>query len=163
MAKDRRVVRLLVGATSTLLALSGAALAEAGQASAGSGSRSLTVQSERSRANDVFYNHVLPSSRVPARWTGSVSGCRAGGISSTSRAAALDIVNSYRRLAGQRAVRFTDTLNARAQRAALMMQAAGTLSHSPGRSWPCYSRAGALGAARSNLALRVPGLWALSA
>lgn len=115
------------------------------------------VQSQRPLANSLFYGHVLRGTRVSPGWTGRVSGCRAGTISTGARRAMLDMVNAYRRLAGLRAVSFASTLSARAQRAALMMEAAGALSHTPGRDWPCWTSSGAYAARRSNLALSFTG------
>jgi uncharacterized protein YkwD len=123
----------------------------------------LHVQSNRSAANRAFYGHVLPSMRVGTWWTGRVSSCRPGTISSGARRAALDMVNTYRRMSGLRAVSFTSTLSARAQRAALMMEAAGTLSHTPDRSWPCWTASGDAAAQRSNLALLYSGRLAVPA
>src|SRR5581483_4102849 len=43
--------------------------------------------------------------------------------------------------------------NAKAQQAALMMSAQGSLSHSPDTNWSCYTAGGAEAAGKSNLAL----------
>jgi len=47
----------------------------------------------------------------------------------------------------------TNTWNLEAQQAALMMSVQGSLSHSPGTNWACYTAAGAEAAGKSNLAL----------
>jgi hypothetical protein len=63
-------------------------------------------------------------------------------------------VNWYRALWGLPAVgEPAASANARAQEAALIMAAQGSLSHWPDPSWACYSSAGSDGAGRSLLAL----------
>ena len=89
--------------------------------------------------------------QVPSGWTGSTSGCVIGAESAASVAATLRTANTLRDFAGLGPVRFDLALNHKALAAALMMQAAGNLSHSPGPTWPCYSAEGAEGAGRSNL------------
>lgn len=162
--RNRRVASLLtvsMGSVLTFSTLVGPTPTAQGT-SFGDSSR-LYVQSNRSAANRAFYAHVLPSMRVGTFWTGRVSSCRPGTISSGARSAALDMVNTYRRMAGLRAVSFTSILSARAQQAALMMEAAGTLSHTPDRSWPCWTSSGDYAAERSNLALLYSGRLALPA
>src|SRR3546814_12342301 len=55
-------------------------------------------------------------------------------------------------------VPLSSTLNAGAQRAALIMSANGALSHHPTTSWKCYSSSGAAAAGKSNLALSYPSI-----
>ena len=46
--------------------------------------------------------------------------------------------------------------NARAQDCAMMMGVAKMLSHTPATDWPCYTDAGAMGAAHSNISYERP-------
>lgn len=155
---NRRVGFLVALGTASVLTFSAVAGSPTPAAGTSFGNTArVHVQSQRSLANATFYGHVLRSMRVSPGWTGRVAGCRAGTISTTARRAVLDLVNSYRRLAGLRAVSFAGTLSARAQRAALMMEAAGSLSHTPARDWPCWTSSGAYAARRSNLALSYSG------
>ena len=86
--------------------------------------------------------------------TRDVNGCVAGTTSQAFRDSALQRTNWYRRMAGVVGV-VTERAEytAAAQHAALMMAAAGELSHFPSPSWPCYSELGAAGARNSNLSL----------
>lgn len=95
---------------------------------------------------------------VPTAFTGDESRCVAGTTSTRSRAATLRAINFVRSLAGLAPVSFSSALNSRAQYTALMMSANQQLSHSPSRSWRCYSSTGAANAGRSNLALSYPAL-----
>jgi uncharacterized protein YkwD len=158
----RRVGLLLAASMGTLLTFSAVVSAGApAQGTSFGGAGLVHVQGLRSVADAAFYRHVLPSSRVNTGWSGSVSGCRPGAMSLGARRATLDLVNTYRRIAGLRAVSFGGALNGSAQRAALMMEAAGALSHTPGRSWPCWTRGGASAAGRSNLALMTNPKWSV--
>jgi hypothetical protein len=113
--------------------------------------------SNRAAVRRAYRTQYLTSVRVRPRWTGSVGACRIGTTSRAYRAATLRLVNYFRGLAGLRAVVFAPALTRRSQAAALMMDAANALSHSPDRRWPCYSRAGRQGASRSALCLGCAG------
>jgi hypothetical protein len=89
-------------------------------------------------------------------WTGSDSTCNAGTSSATSRAATLRALNYARSLAGLAPVTFSTTLDARAQRTALIMSANHSLSHDPPSSWRCWNSTGATNAGVANLALTYP-------
>lgn len=90
-----------------------------------------------------------------SNWTGSVSTCKAGSISDDARRAQNRAVNFARRLNGLTPVWgvTNDTTVAGVQKAALMMEANGKLSHNPDKSWKCYTAAGDTAAGRSNLFL----------
>ena len=107
------------------------------------------------------YRAVVQDEQVDAGWTGSVDGCNVGEESQASLTATLDTVNTLRSFAGVGAVTFDPTLNHRALSAALMMKAAGELSHTPGPDWPCYSFEGDAGAGQSNLFLGASGATAM--
>lgn len=64
----------------------------------------------------------------------------------------LDYMNLYRAIADLPPVTTDPARDAMAQACALMMHAEGSLSHSPGPNWPCYSQEGAQGAGNSNIA-----------
>lgn len=97
---------------------------------------------------------------VQSGWTGSTKGCRAGKPSSNAQRATLSSINFARALAGLDAVRFADRLSAHAQKAALIMAANGALSHTPPKSWKCWTKEGSAAAGRSNLALSYPTMTA---
>ncbi|OPZ07674.1 MAG: hypothetical protein BWZ08_01704 [candidate division BRC1 bacterium ADurb.BinA292] len=104
--------------------------------------------------NEIF----MPAFAYDAEWTGSVNGCIAGTIAADYRQSTNDLVNWFRAMAGLPGnVVFDSAIDARCQQAALMMLAAGDLSHSPGTDWACYTAQGAEAAGRSNLALGSAG------
>lgn len=90
---------------------------------------------------------------VASGWTGNAASCTVGTESQASLDATLRSVNRFRAMTGLGPVAFDPALNARALAAALMMHAKDHLEHQPGRDWPCYTDAGADGAAHSNLFL----------
>jgi uncharacterized protein YkwD len=109
----------------------------------------------------AYQNVLVPALSVPIGWTGSVSGCVAGAPSAAAQQATLTAVNFFRQMVGVRDVTFDAALSAKAQDAALMMDAAGALSHYPDTSWPCYTSAGANAAGSSNLYLGRTGAEAM--
>jgi uncharacterized protein YkwD len=115
----------------------------------------------KSAVNAAYQTRYASKLALPIGWIGgSLLGCLPGISSLTSNAATLSAMNYVRSLAGLAPVRLSSTLNAGAQRAALMMSANGALSHDPSRSWKCYSSSGATAAGRSNLALAYPNIRA---
>jgi hypothetical protein len=84
-------------------------------------------------------------------WSGNVASCTVGDISPEGRANALKLINLYRWLADLPAVATEASRDQQAQACALMMEAEGELSHSPGEDWTCYSAQGAMGASSSNI------------
>lgn len=111
-----------------------------------------------SSVNAAYRANFASGLNVPTGFTGNESRCEAGTSSAQSRAATLRAVNFVRSLAGLAPVTFTADLNNRSQLTALMMSANRVLSHTPSRSWRCYTSAGAANAGRSNLALSYPNL-----
>ncbi len=92
-------------------------------------------------------------------WTGSVSSCRAGTTAEAFKLDVLTRVNWFRAMAGVPAQVELDAESSHlAQEAALVMAAAGDLSHDPDSSWPCYSTDALIGAGHSNLFLGVFGV-----
>jgi uncharacterized protein YkwD len=99
------------------------------------------------RWNDTYFDNT------PFSWSGSVGGCVAGDTTDAFKGAVLRRLNYFRAMAGLPGDLTLDpALSAKAQQAALMMDANDNLSHSPPTSWPCYSAAGAEAAAKSLLA-----------
>ena len=138
---------------------------EARSASARAASRRTTARWSGSipvthrAAVDTAYARAFASGlELGTGWTGSEAGCRAGTTSAASATATLRAVNFVRSMSGLAPVRLSATLNVRSQRTALMMSANRTLSHTPSRSWRCWSPSGAANAARSNLALSYPSI-----
>lgn len=84
-------------------------------------------------------------------WSGDVATCNAGDISADARQNALRLVNLYRSLASLPAVGDDAVRNQKAQSCALMMDANGTLNHTPPMNWACYSADGAQAAGNSNI------------
>lgn len=112
------------------------------------------------RADSVrFYRDQYLIASPPAYgWTGSVAGCAAGTTSAAFQAAVVQRINYFRAMAGVPADVVLDAaMSAKAQAAALIMSANGTLSHTPPAGWLCYTALGAQGAGSSNLALGVYG------
>lgn len=93
-------------------------------------------------------------------WTGSDSRCRAGHPSARAQRATLESINFVRAMAQVAPVEFRRKLSSKAQKAALIMSAQGSLSHDPPRSWKCWSKVGANAAGHSNLALSWPRITA---
>lgn len=92
-------------------------------------------------------------SPVPAiGWVGNLDNCQEGTASKVFVDAQLSRINYFRAMAGiDGSVVFVDSLNRKAQKAALMMAVANTLNHQPPLTWKCYSTEGAQAAGRSNL------------
>ena len=99
------------------------------------------------RWQDTYFENT------PFSWSGSISGCLAGDTNEAFKLAVLKRLNYYRAMAGLPGDLSLDlAFSAKAQQAALMMDANDGLSHSPPTSWACYSADGAEAAGRSNLA-----------
>ena len=108
---------------------------------------------DRQSVKDAFAVAIADGEKVPIGWTGSIADCTAGLESPASMVATIEAVNFFRQMNRLTPVALDPVVSANALAAALMMTAAGQLSHFPGTMWPCYTAAGALGARRSNLTL----------
>jgi hypothetical protein len=109
---------------------------------------------DRQAVVDLFRAQYEPAFGVAAGWTGNVASCLAGTTAAAYTDATLQMVNYFRAMAGLPAnVTFDPALNVKCQEAALMMIAEGSLSHSPGPGWACYTSDGAEAAGKSNLAI----------
>jgi uncharacterized protein YkwD len=111
----------------------------------------------------VWRKSIAPSLTVPTGWTGTQSPCSAGQESTASRDATLRTINAMRRLVQLDPVQFDSGANTRARKAALIMTANDTLTHSPSSSMTCWSSDGQKAAGQSNLALGATGARAIDA
>ncbi len=94
------------------------------------------------------------SQGVASAWNGDRSTCTAGTTSLAYADATILRVNYFRAMAGLPSdVVLSNAWNLKAQDAALMMSAQGSLSHTPDPTWSCYTSGGAEAAGKSNLAL----------
>lgn len=84
-------------------------------------------------------------------WTGKVSGCQPGTLSDQAMDNAVRLVNLYRHFAGLPAVNHDPALSEKAQACALIMAANKALSHTPSKSWKCWSEGGSFAAKKSNI------------
>jgi len=99
------------------------------------------------RWNDTYFDNT------PFSWSGSISGCAAGNTTEAFKAAVTRRLNYFRAMAGLPGdLTLDSSLSAKAQQAALMMDASDSLSHAPATDWPCYSADGAEAAGKSLLA-----------
>jgi uncharacterized protein YkwD len=115
----------------------------------------------KASVSQAYYERLLPNLYVAAGWTGSTATCNPGTERIGSRAATMETVNVLRDFAGLPPVTENTVWSTKALKAALMMRAANSLSHTPGPSWPCYSSDGAQAAGRSNLFLGSSGPFAM--
>ena len=87
-------------------------------------------------------------------WIGAIGNCQEGGSSKAFINAQLSRVNYFRAMAGIAGkVIYIDSLNRKAQKAALIMAKANALNHNPLSTWECYTKEGAQAAGKSNLAI----------
>jgi uncharacterized protein YkwD len=108
-----------------------------------------------------LWQSILTAEDVPTDWTGSTAGCVRGTESAQSIDATRTAVNALRRFAGLPPVTFDPVKNDKALAAALMMDAANDLSHTPDENWPCSTPEGREAAGHSNLALGITGAKAM--
>ncbi|MCE0534708.1 CAP domain-containing protein [Kineosporia rhizophila] len=112
---------------------------------------------DRAAVREAVLKRLRPALAAKVKWSGSVSGCVAGKPARSTQQATLKAVNFFRAMAQLDPVTFDAGLSAKAQKAALMMDAENSLNHFPPRSWKCWSKAGAEAAGRSNLCLDCTG------
>ena len=123
----------------------------------------LTINTLDRAAVAAFYHEgYLGAPGVDSGWTGNHAACDEGSTSPEFRAAVLRRVNYFRAMAGVGAeVEFTDELNRKAQKTALMLSVNSKLTHYPDADWLCYSQDGAFAAAKCNLFLGVDSVAAI--
>jgi uncharacterized protein YkwD len=115
--------------------------------------------SSLSAVNNAYWAAYEPNLLTAIDWLGgSLLGCLPGLSSLSTNNATLRSLNFVRSLTGLAPVTFSPKLNAGAQRAALIMAANDSLSHTPSSGWKCWTSAGAQAASKSNLALAYPSL-----
>lgn len=123
-----------------------------------------TVYSSRAAALADYQTSYLGSALDSTGWNGNTENCDPGTTSAADQAMVLQRVNYFRRLVGlPDNVVFVDSLNEKAQQAALMMKANNQLNHYPDETWHCFTPAGQLAAANSDIALGVSGPDAITA
>ena len=124
----------------------------------------LRVDPAHREASRTFFITYYQNAAAPAHgWTGDLAACDAGTTSAAFRDAVLLRINYFRAMAGVPAqVTLSDTYNAKAQQAALMMSVNDQLSHNPPATWHCYTADGAEAAGNSNLALGIYGWDAIT-
>ena len=109
---------------------------------------------DQAQVVDLYLHYYLPSSHVLPGWTGNLNAGTPGMVNPDYLRATLRRINYFRSMSGVPGnVVFDAAYNVRCQQAALMMAAAGTVSHAPPSSWKFYTRVAALTAAHSNLNL----------
>jgi Cysteine-rich secretory protein family len=145
------------------------ALLVAGLVSGGTAAPSRAAETDNAintqSRNDVvaaYKTRYLPSEAEDINWTGSVETCDPGTQSASSLASGTAAINFFRGLSGLDSIVLTAEQNAKAQAAALMMHARGTLNHYPTSDWTCFSALGQAGAATSNLHYTYPELSSIS-
>lgn len=109
---------------------------------------------DRSDVVRYFHEVYVPTEDYASQhgWTGSVSGCNAGTLSTEIHSDVIARVNYFRAMAGlSREIKLSDSLNTKCQQAALIMAYNSQLSHYPPTSWGCYTADGAQAAEASNL------------
>lgn len=134
--------QLIALAAATIAVSSGIALVATPDASAATVTTAIDTSSAASVRN-AYLNVYLPTQNVPTGWTGSVNGCDAGAPSSAAQTAIITSVNYMRAMAGLPSVSEDTDESATTQQAALMLQAADTMSHDRPSTWQCYTPRGA--------------------
>ncbi len=163
-----RMAALLASGVALLLVLgsvpaSGAPVSRpVGQVASAAASASAPVviaTGDRQAVAAAYRDRFLPAMAVaaPEADPAAVAACDAGLTPAPLQAATLELVNYFRAMSGVQPVTFDTALSAKAQQAALMMDANNALSHTPPASWTCNSAPGAEAAAASNLALGYRG------
>lgn len=119
----------------------------------------LAINTQDRAAVIRFFQTVYRASEdIEIGWNGDVSNCVAGVNSPAYKDATALRINYFRAMAGlPAAITLDNNLNAKCQKAALMMAAQGTTSHKPNATWKCYSADGADAAGHANLFLGTIG------
>jgi hypothetical protein len=121
---------------------------------------SLNVNNEAA-VNAAYWSLYATKQSSLIQWLGgSLALCLPGLTSLFSNDQTLTSLNFVRSLAGLAPVAFSGSMNASAQRAALIMAANNGLDHHPTSAWRCWTPSGASAASKSNLALAWPSLSA---
>jgi FG-GAP-like repeat/Cysteine-rich secretory protein family len=128
-----------------------------------SGTVAVIDRSNRQAVLSAYQSIYVPTSQTPLIVNGlNVSACAAGDTRLAYKSAVIRMANYYRAMAGIPGnVALNLNWSAKAQQAALMMNANFTLDHNPPTTWNCYSAAGAEAAGKGNLAMGAAGFAAL--
>jgi uncharacterized protein YkwD len=119
-------------------------------------------RSSKSSVATSYVQQFEPSQGTAVNWSGSAGGCVAGAESAASQEATLDAINYVRSLAGLSSVSLDPSLSAKAQEAALVYKAKGTIAHDIPSSWPCATDAAQDAGQNSNIAFGVAGARAIT-
>jgi len=110
--------------------------------------------SELEAAQNDYNNSYIGTKAISINWTGNVSGCNAGDISSTVRNNVIKRVNYFRRMVGlPDNITLNTSQSQKCQEAALYMIANHTITHYPNASKNCYTTGAADAAEHGNLAV----------
>lgn len=147
----------------------GVATAQTGDANAGDPDAGADCQncsqepSERTRATvcrrwltDTASTHGL------AGFAPATDRCAPGVLPAATREGALRLTNTFRWLAGLGPVALDARDNDAAQACAVLTEANGQMSHTPPRTWSCWSQLGYDGTSRSNI-IGLPGAYRINA
>lgn len=108
----------------------------------------------RDSAIKDYQQMFLATEVLNTGWTGSTATCDPGSVPQAVHDAVIKRINYFRKITGLNYdCTLDESLIPAQQRTALMMAAAGDLSHDPDANWPCYTSDGADGAKKSNLRL----------
>ena len=147
----RLLPALLLGVVLVVPQLSSTALAEpptpAAAGAIDTSDRTVVAGAYR----DVFVPNAAVAAEAPD--PESTAACDAGAPAGELQTATVNLINYVRGMSGVGGVSFDPELSAKAQQAALMMQANGALDHQPPDTWACYTADGAEAASKSNLCL----------
>ncbi len=117
------------------------------------------VLTGRALAVSDYNQYYLASNVSDAElgWTGNTTNCVEGTISQVALDRSLTRLNYFRKICGlSNNMVWNSTWFSGCQKAALMMYANNTLSHTPPSTWKCYTAEGASTAGVSNIALGSP-------
>ena len=107
------------------------------------------------QAAQVLYEDYYEASRTEdsdVAWTGDEPSCNAGSVPQSTMDKMFTRIEYFRRAVGlNNTVSENETKSEKAQEAALMMKANGTLDHFPPDTWKCYTDSGSEGAGKSLL------------
>jgi len=112
-------------------------------------------EASRSAAVQLYEDYYVSSSASASdvSWTGSEPDCQPGEVPQETMDKIFMRLLYFRKAAGlHNNIAENSSKSEKAQRAALMMHANGTLDHDPPTDWKCYSQAGDEGAGNSLLA-----------
>ena len=109
---------------------------------------------ERARVLAEYNTYYIASEASTSGWTGNTANCIPGTISADAMNKALIRINYFRRCVGLNSdITFDATKNGKCQEAALMLDANGTLSHTPPNTWSCWTQNGSDACGSSNIAM----------